>query len=132
MTGSKKMSDSGLLTKEQKAARFSGIGGSDAAAAIGINPYRTPVDVWMEKTGRSDRPDLSDNQAVHFGNVLEDIVAKEYQRRTGRKVANVNRTLYHHEDRCILAHIDRRVVGDRSRILECKTAGQWTTGRLGR
>ena len=34
------------------AVRQSGIGGSDAAAAIGLNPYKSPLSLWMEKTGR--------------------------------------------------------------------------------
>lgn len=118
------------LTAEQLETRREGLGGSDAGAAIGLNPYRTPVEVWLEKTGREQPKDLSDIQAVHFGNVLEGVVAKEYERRTGHRVARVNRTLVHKEHPYLLAHIDRRVVGQR-KVLEIKTAGHYASFRWG-
>ena len=43
------------------------LGGSDAAAVIGASNYRTNVDVWMEKTGRSIPDDISDKPYVRYG-----------------------------------------------------------------
>lgn len=106
------------------AARRQGIGGSDIAAAAGLSPYKTPYQLYLEKRGEADPDDLSDNEAVHFGNVLEDVVAEEYCRRTGRRVRRVNRILRHPEHAFMLANLDRDVVGE-PRILECKTAGRW-------
>lgn len=52
-------------------ARHSFIGGSDAAAILGLNPWKTNVDLWEEKTGRKDAADISDNVAVKFGSQSE-------------------------------------------------------------
>lgn len=51
--------------------RCCGIGGSDAACAIGMNKYKTNVDLWMEKTGQKNPEDISDKPAVAFGNHAE-------------------------------------------------------------
>ena len=111
-----------MLTAEQLEIRKTGIGGSDAAAVLGLNPYCSPIQLWDRKVGLVDDPDLSDNQAVHFGNVLEDVVAAEYERRTGNKVRRRNQTFRHREHPFMLANIDRSVDGQR-KVLECKTAG---------
>lgn len=118
------------LTAEQLENRRHGIGGSDAGAILGLNPYRTPLDVWQEKTGRVEPPDLSDNEAVRWGEILEDAVASEYALREGVKVRRVNRTLVHPEHPWMLAHLDRTVVGKR-RVLEVKTAGAHMAGEWG-
>lgn len=109
------------LTNEQQSNRSKALGGSDAAAAVGLSPYKTPYALWLEKTGRVQPPDLDDNEAVIWGNVLEDAIAQEYMRRTGRKVRRCNRTLVHHEHPWMVAHIDRDIVGEAAG-LEIKTA----------
>ena len=72
--------------------RKKGIGGSDVAAVLGLNPWRTPLDVFNEKTAETvdDKPQ---SEAAHFGTILEDVVADEFARRTGFKVARFNKTL---------------------------------------
>jgi len=110
--------------------RRRGIGGSDVGAILGLNKYRTPLDVYFEKRGEVEPEDLSDNDAVHFGIVLEDVIAAEYERRTGRKVRRNNRVLQHPKYPWMLANLDREVVG-RERILECKTAGAYMAGGWG-
>jgi putative phage-type endonuclease len=69
-----------MLTKNQLARRRSGIGSSDIAAIMGLNKYRTPLDVWEEKTGRSEPEDLSGKIEVAAGNALEETVAQFYAR----------------------------------------------------
>lgn len=118
------------LTAEQLEQRRTGIGGSDAGAILGLNPYRTAVDVYLEKRGELFPDDLSDNEAVHFGNVLEDVIAQEYTRRTGNKVRRRNTMLRHVDHAFMLANLDRSVDGLR-RVLECKTAGQYTVNAWG-
>lgn len=103
-------------------ARNQGIGSSEAAAAIGLSPYTSPLALWQQKTARVAPPDLSDNEAVFWGNTLEPIVAQVYQERTGRKVRRVNAILQHPQHRFMLANLDRAVGADG--ILEIKTAGQ--------
>ncbi|RXJ70761.1 hypothetical protein CS022_22280 [Veronia nyctiphanis] len=101
-----------------------GIGGSDVAAILGLSPYRTAYEVWEEKTGRSEPDDLSDNDRVHFGNELEDVVAREYARRTGQKVQKRNHPFVHKTQPWLRANIDRHIVGA-DKGLECKTADKW-------
>lgn len=59
------------LTLEQKMARRSSIGASDAAAVLGLSPYKSPYDVWMDKTGRLELTDDS-NEAIEIGDMCED------------------------------------------------------------
>lgn len=119
-----------MLTDAQLLERKDGLGGSDSGAILGLNPYRTPLDVYLEKRGESAPLDLSDNQAVHFGNVLEDVVAEEYVRRTGNKVRRVNQMLRHPDHSFMTAYLDRKITGDR-KVLECKTAGQYASKQWG-
>lgn len=110
--------------------RKTGIGGSDAAAAVGLNPYKSQLELWLEKTGRESglrQPDPSDDtHPTYWGVLLEPIVASAYTKRTGNRVRRVNAVLQHPDPALpwMLANIDREVVGapDVS-ILECKTAG---------
>jgi putative phage-type endonuclease len=114
------------------AIRKQGIGASDAAAAVGLSPYQSPLELWMIKTGRDgDMPQIDPNDEstpMYWGNVLEPIVAQHYSRRTGHKVRKINSVLQHPDpDKFwMLANLDYTVVGsDEVQILECKTAGEW-------
>ena len=51
-----------------------GIGGSDASAVIGKNPYKSNQDLWMEKTGRTVPPDISDKDYVRYGHAAEPLL----------------------------------------------------------
>lgn len=104
------------------AERLTGIGGSEAAAAVGLSPYKTRDRLWAEKLGLVAPEDLSANVAVELGSRLEDVIADMYAARHSCAVHRVNRTLRHKEYPWMMAHIDRRVVGERTG-LECKTAG---------
>lgn len=95
------------------------IGGSDAGAILGLNPYRSPYAVWAEKTGRLPPPE--DNEAMRQGRDLEDYVAKRFAERSGKRVERYNYLLRSSEAPHLHANIDRRVVGERAG-LECKTA----------
>ncbi len=105
--------------------RRQGIGGSDAAAILGINPWKTPMDVWLEKTGEFE-DEQEDNEKMYWGNVLEDIIAREFSLRTGMKVRRRNAILSHRTYPFMLANVDRLVVGHRAG-LECKTAGHYAS-----
>ena len=56
-----------------------GIGGSDASAAIGLNPWRTNLELWEIKTGRSTAPDISDNERVQYGQDAEEYIRRLFQ-----------------------------------------------------
>ena len=117
-----------LSRDEWLTVRRQGIGSSDAAAAVGLNPYKSQLQLWMEKTGRDGAlpvVDPNDDQSpMYWGTLLEPIVAAHYTRRSGHRVRRVNAVLQHPEHSWMLANIDREVVGASDvQILECKTAG---------
>jgi putative phage-type endonuclease len=98
---------------------LSGVGGSDAGTIAGLNPYKTPQELYAEKRGEIPLADLTDNAAVQWGIRLEDVIADRYAEVTGCKVRRNNRCLRHPQYPFMIAHLDREVVG--GRILECKT-----------
>ena len=98
--------------------RRQGIGGSDAAAIVGLNRWRSPFDVYADKTGL--KPEIEDNEAMRQGRDLEDYVASRFCEKTGKKVRRKNEILQHPEHEFMIANLDRVVVGEGA-VLECKT-----------
>lgn len=108
--------------------RNRGIGSSDAAAAVGLNPYKSQLELWMEKTGRTSPNDVppDPDSPMYWGTLLEPYVATAYAQRTGQRVRRLNAVLQHPTFNYMLANIDREVVGCQDvQILECKTAGEF-------
>ncbi|WP_428832551.1 YqaJ viral recombinase family protein [Caldifermentibacillus hisashii] len=103
--------------------RTKGIGGSDAGVILGLNKYKTAFELWLEKTGQVE-PQEIDSEAIYWGNQMEDVVAKEFEKRTGKKVRRANFMFSHPDYPFIRANIDRMVVGE-SAVLECKTASAY-------
>lgn len=119
-----------LPREDWLAVRKQGIGSSDAAAAVGLNPYKSQLELWLEKTGRDTSlpklDPLDEDSPAYWGNILEPIVATHYSRRSGHRVRRINAVLQHPEPQLkwMLANIDREVIGaPEVQILECKTAG---------
>lgn len=102
--------------------RNQGLGGSDAAAIAGLSKWKSPVAVYLEKTGQIEPEEAG--EAAYFGNKLEALVAEEFTLRTGLKVRRRNALLQHPEHPFMLANIDREVVGQKVG-LECKTASAY-------
>lgn len=73
-----------LTREEWLAERRKGIGGSDAAAIIGMNHYVTPYMLWADKTGQL--PEQEDNEAMRQGRDLEQYVADRFIEATGKRV----------------------------------------------
>lgn len=81
--------DAGWLEQRKR-----GIGGSDVAAIMGLSPWKSPLEVWLEKTGRAESPDLSDRESVAMGTELEGDVLEMYRRRHPKsRVQRVNAIL---------------------------------------
>ena len=122
-----------------------GIGGSGHWRDPWPLAYRTPMDVFLEK--RSETTPTGNEQAMYWGTVLEDVVAREYSERTGRRgAARVSRRCSAHpEHDFMLANIDRAVIVPEisgnvrwkdgrlttDRILECKTANCFAADQWG-
>lgn len=131
------------MTKQEfLARRRNSLGGSDIAVVMGLSKYKTPMQLWQEKTGVVVPEDI-DSEPAYWGNQLEDMVAKEYAKRTGNKVQRVNAQLRHPEHGWMAGNIDRAVVADGKAaraskdgtalsgvagILECKTASAYLAG----
>lgn len=95
-----------------------GVGGSDAGAVIGMNPYKSAYTLWAEKTGRI--PEFEGNLITEVGSYLEEFVAKLFERETGKKVRRKNRMLVNTEYPWAFGDVDRMVVGEKA-FLEIKT-----------
>ncbi|MGB1922534.1 MAG: YqaJ viral recombinase family protein [Alcanivorax sp.] len=126
------VSTKGMNREQWLKVRKQGIGASDAAAAVGLNPYQSPLELWMIKTCRDGllpAPDPDDiHTPLYWGNLLEPKVAEAYAKATGNKVRRVNAVLQHPDDDkpWMLANLDYAIVGnDNVQILECKTTGQY-------
>lgn len=105
------------------ASRRKGIGGSDAAAIIGLNPYKSAYAVYMDKIGLA--PEQEDNERMRQGRDLEEYVARRFREHceeigTPKKTKNCNYILQHPKYPWMLANVDRLIVGENAG-LECKT-----------
>jgi len=84
-----------MLTAEQIEARKRGVGGSELLAALGKDPRCSRLELYMRKVGELPEPDLSDDERVHFGNLLEPVIREEFARRIGKTVIIPTQTLIH-------------------------------------
>lgn len=112
--------------------RKNGIGGSDAGAVCGLNPYRTAIQVYYDKT--SEEIEELDNEAMRQGRELEEYVARRFCEASGKKVRRANAMFYDEKNPFMLADVDRMIVGENAG-LECKTASpymaeQWKDGSI--
>ena len=103
--------------------RKQGIGGSDAGAVCGLNPYRTAIQVYYDKT--SDSIEEIDNEAMRQGRELEEYVAKRFCEASGKRVRRANAMFYDEKNPFMLADVDRMIVGENAG-LECKTASPYS------
>ncbi len=115
-----------LSREEWLRARMAGIGGSDVSAIAGLNKYKSPMGVYLDKIGESPIEDIT-SEAAYFGTLLEDVVAQEFTKRTGMKVRNRFAILQHPNHPYMLANVDRMIVGKKEG-LECKTASEYLKG----
>lgn len=104
--------------EEWKALRHQYIGGSDAAAVVGMNAYVSQYSLWAEKTGRL--PGFDGNLATEVGTYLEEFVAQKFATETGKKVRRSNLSWFNDQYPFAIANIDREIVGEDAG-LEIKT-----------
>ena len=108
--------------------RKQGIGGSDASVVCGINKYKSPVELWMNKTGQI--PPQEAGEAAYWGTLLESIVRAEFTRRTGIEVTKPSVILQSEEHPFMLANLDGtcEVPDVGTCIFEAKTASAYKAG----
>lgn len=121
------IADTRTITHDEwLALRRTGIGGSDAGAIMGVSPYKGAFTVWADKMGKL--PPIEDNEAIRQGRDLEDYVARRFAEASGLRVRHEYSMLRSVEHPCMLADIDRRIIGERAG-LECKTSRDITMAR---
>lgn len=113
-----------------------GLGGSDVATILGLNPYKTPFTLWLEKTGQIEPPVLN-NEYIEWGNILEPVIREKFAKETGFEVYENHWVMLHETHDFMVANIDGEVIdpqfaGEKG-VLEIKTAGermrdQWENG----
>lgn len=106
-----------MLTPEQIEFRKNGIGGSDVAAIFGLSRWKTPLDIYLDKTGQSKPQKETEWQMM--GKKLENIIAEVFEEKTGKEIIKPVGTYIHTEKPFMIANIDREIAGE-SAILECK------------
>ena len=68
--------------------RQRGIGGSDVGAILGVNKWKTPFEVYLEKTEEITEVKET-SEAAYWGTELEELVAKEFSKRTVRRLEGI-------------------------------------------
>jgi putative phage-type endonuclease len=112
-----------MSREEWLEARRGGIGGSDASAILGLNPYSSPLRVYQDKIGKA--VESEGNEAMRQGTDFEDYVARRFMEDTGKKVRRIHKILKHPEYPWMLANIDRDIIREDAG-LECKTTSPYS------
>lgn len=102
------------------------IGGSDAGAVVGLDEYKSPYSLWLEKRG--EIPPFEGNITTKVGGYLEELVAQMFTEETGKKVRKQNYTLVNDKYPWAAANVDRLIVGEKA-LLECKTTNSFPVMR---
>lgn len=115
-----------MTREEWLKERKDGIGGSDAGAICGLNPYRSPIAVYQDKI--STETDDTDNESMRQGRDFEDYVAGRFMEETGKKVRRANAIYKSREYPFLFANVDRMITGEKAG-LECKTASAYSADK---
>ena len=108
-----------MLTPEQLELRKTGLGSSDIAAVVGLNRFRSPLDVYQEKTGLA--PGFEGNEYTYWGSAIEPVIANRYAEEEGVELQECD-TLVHPDHPFALATPDRAIVG-KPVLVEIKCSG---------
>lgn len=112
--------------------RRKGIGGSEASAIVGMNPWQSALEIYLDKIGEGIP--VEQTERMRIGKDLEDYVAQRFAEATGLKLRKRNAILQHSKHDFLLANIDREIIGKKEG-LECKVtnnyaAKQWRDGKI--
>jgi putative phage-type endonuclease len=113
-------------SKEWLEERRSGIGGSDAAAVLGISRYASPMKVYLEKTGELEP--FAGNEYTEWGNILEPVIREQFQQRTGFVVEENLELLRSEKHPFMVAHLDGIIYCEKEKtpgVLEIKNVSEW-------
>ena len=102
-----KVSKKKLTHDEWIEERRKGIGSSDAPAILGLNPWKTPLDVYQDKIGESQP--AFENEKMEMGKRMEPVIAQAFADRTGYMVRNDNFIRVHPQFNFMIANLDRLI-----------------------
>lgn len=109
-----------------KEERRKGIGGSDAAAILGLSPWKSAMDVWLDKMGMAEESADPNRQfLLDLGNDLEPVIAKLYERETKRSLYTPMMQRIVHPTEKFLAGTPDRLVKGELRGVELKSENQF-------
>lgn len=112
------------MNAEQLAERINYVGASDAAVACGMSPYKTALELYLEKTGQVEPADLEHKVVVQVGNHLEKLVLDTFEFETGHKVVERQVVVTSNIHPWMRATLDGRIPG--TAVVEAKTASRKT------
>ena len=108
-------------------SRKAGVGGSDMSTILGLNAFKTPYELWLEKTGRVEPEDISDKWAIVKGNALENELRKRFRAQHPEMIVTdgTDKQFISREKTYLRASLDGILQGEDGSfgILEIKTAG---------
>ncbi|MGN1098158.1 MAG: YqaJ viral recombinase family protein [Clostridia bacterium] len=107
-----------LAPEQWRELRRESLGGSDAAVIVGLNPWKSKIELYCDKKGMLE--EVEETEAIRLGNDLEEYVAKRFSEATGKQVRRSGYMWQHPKHSFITANIDREIVGENA-FLECKT-----------
>ena len=106
--------------------RKCGIGGSDVSCLLGINKWKSEIELWLDKTNQTNEPPV-ENEAMSWGTIMEPVIRNYFSEITGKTVVECKAMLCHPEHPFMLADVDGVTVDDDNNpaILEIKTASEF-------
>ena len=115
-----------LSKEEWLRYRKQGIGGSDVSCLLGINKWKSEIELWLDKTNQTNDP-VEENEAMQWGTIMEPIIRNHFAEVTGKAVVELKAMLQHPEHPFMLADVDGVTVDDSGNpaILEIKTASEF-------
>jgi putative phage-type endonuclease len=119
-----------MLTKQQLQERRNSIGGSDAAVTCGASPWKTPLALWQEKTGKVTPPDIGNEDAVWWGSQLETLISERASDKYGLDIRQSHTMVKHPEHDFMHAMIDGKIVGKHQGV-EIKTTSGYNLDQWG-
>jgi putative phage-type endonuclease len=100
--------------------RRKGIGGSDVAALLGLSPWKSPLDVYLDKIGEA--PPDKETKRQRRGQAIEPLILRKFEERMGVQVARFREPLVSERHPFMRANLDGRMPNEGGQIVEAKCA----------
>jgi len=112
-----------MLTEEQRLKRKNGLGASDTPIIMGYSTFKTPYELYLEKTGLVSNEDDEITEQQYWGNALEPAILKRFSEENDLHVTLPD-TIYHPDYPFIFANLDGWVAAENA-VVEVKCANSF-------